>query len=589
MAIIGFDFGTTNSLISMIKGDRAISFLDGEGLPTPSVVCYEGSHKIVGREAKERLSEAGLGVMGNIVRSPKMYLGKESIFIDGVERSPVDIVAEIVRYVCNQALSSQRGKGMSSIKHAVVTIPVNMEGYRRAALRDAFRMAGIGIVQFIHEPHAALYGYLRSGEDYAGMVRRYDRQVMLVFDWGGGTLDLTLCRLVDGMLVQLKNDGPDDVGGDKFDEILRNEVIRKVMINRGFDESVSIQPEAKTRLLHRCERAKIDLSTRGSVELYVGSFFRGVTNEELDFTLRREEFEGIVAPLLDKGLGSITKLLDAANISPAQVSLCLATGGMANMPAIKERLHELFGPQRVHISKRSGSLIAEGAAWVAHDKAKLHLAKNIELLLARNAPMPLVKAGTELPREGEVKADVFHLYCADPRDGFAKFQLQAPVRPGSKVLPTHNRDILDVLVVDVDSKARPFRERLELDIKIDDNLIFHAQARSLEKGGLAETAVHALEFGLSLPSAPCSRPEAEDSEAKLEGSIQEAGALVVRSNITRDVDDRLVPGELLYSFKPGYFDSRSNPPQYQIEEKLYYEPCAVCKRASSDPLCHCNS
>ena len=87
--IIGFDFGTTNSLISVVRGKKTINFLDDEGRPVPSVVCYEGARKIVGREAKERVAQAGLGVQGNIVRSPKMYLGNDGIFVKGVERSPV--------------------------------------------------------------------------------------------------------------------------------------------------------------------------------------------------------------------------------------------------------------------------------------------------------------------------------------------------------------------------------------------------------------------------------------------------------------------------------------------------------------------
>ena len=97
MAVVGFDFGTTNSLISIVQGGRVISFNDEQGLPMPSVVCYEGSKTIVGREARERLSKAGLGVQGNVVRSPKTLLGRESVFVGGVERSPVDIVRDVVR------------------------------------------------------------------------------------------------------------------------------------------------------------------------------------------------------------------------------------------------------------------------------------------------------------------------------------------------------------------------------------------------------------------------------------------------------------------------------------------------------------
>src|SRR3954467_6805934 len=87
MAVVGFDFGTTNSLISVVQGNRVLSFLDDQGLPVPSVVCYEGSQTIVGREARERLGHAGLGIQGSVVRSPKTLLGRESVFVAGVERS----------------------------------------------------------------------------------------------------------------------------------------------------------------------------------------------------------------------------------------------------------------------------------------------------------------------------------------------------------------------------------------------------------------------------------------------------------------------------------------------------------------------
>jgi molecular chaperone DnaK len=588
MNVMGFDFGTTNSLVSIIKGGRAINFLDKEGLPIPSVICYEGSRTIVGREAKERLSKAGLGVQGNVVRSPKILLGQESVFIEGIERSPVDLVSDVIKFVCEQARSSRRGKDLKGIDRAVVTIPVNMEGHRRAQLRDAFRLAGVSVVQFIHEPHAAHYGYLRSGEDYEAILRRYDRKLMLVFDWGGGTVDLTLCRLTNGMLVQVANDGTSEVGGDIFDETLKNEVVRRVYKARELQDSVQTHPDAMTRLLHHCERAKIDLSDRMRVELYVGSFFRGVANEELDFTLSREEMEKITAPLLDKGISRITDLLAAERVSTAQIALCLATGGMANMPAIRSRLHELFGPQRVHLAERSGTLIAEGSAWIAHDEARLRLAKHVELLLARNSFMQLVKSGTEMPREGEVQQEQFHLYCADPRDGYAKLQLQAPARPGSGMLPNDRRNPLETLVVKVDRDAQPFRERLELDIQIDDNLVLHAQARSINKKDLAEAEVHNLEFGLALPGAPPTDLEQNEDEEEEKPTLHDKGAVVLRSNVADRINENLVPGELLLRYNSTYFDRRNDPPQIQASERNYYKQCDGCGRDSNDPLCHCD-
>ena len=366
MSVVGFDFGTTNSLISIVQGDRVISFNDEQGLPVPSVVAYEGTKTVVGREARERMSKAGLGVQGNLVRSPKTLLGKESVYVGGKERSPVDIVRDVVLYVRTLATQTKTVKNLH-IDRAVVTIPINMEGHRRALLRDAFRAAGMGIVQFVHEPLAALYGYFRSQADLKATIRNFDRKLVLVFDWGGGTLDLTLCKVVDGMLVQVGNDGTDEVGGDLFDEDLRNEVERRVRSRLKYPDDVQVHEDARTRLMHECERAKIDLSGRSNANIFVRTFFHGLEDPALDITLSRDDLEGIVAHLIDKGMARIERLLDREGYATSSVSLCLATGGIVNMPIVKARLHELFGPQRVHVSDRSASLISEGAAWVAHD------------------------------------------------------------------------------------------------------------------------------------------------------------------------------------------------------------------------------
>jgi len=152
--------------------------------------------------------------------------------------------------------------------------------------------------------------------------------------------------------------------------------------------------------------------------------------------------------------------------------------------------------------------------------------------LGRINPFPLISPASATQPEGQVQTAQFHLFCADPPDGFAKFQLQIPVRPGGAVLPNDRREPLGYLVVAVDAKARPMRERGELDVQIDDNLILHAQARSLNRGDLAEAEVHNLEFGLSLPGAKCTKGDIRDIGHKA-GSRgkDEKGGLVLRSNI----------------------------------------------------------
>lgn len=596
MALIGFDFGTTNSLISVVRGDRAINFLDDLQMPTPSVVCYEGRRTLVGREAKDRLAQAGMGVHGNIVRSPKTLLGKDSVHIEGVERHPVDIVAEVVSHVLREAKASGRGGELKTITGAVVTIPVDMDGRRRSALREAFRIAGLNIWQFVHEPLAALYGYLRY-EDLSAALRRYDRKLLLVFDWGGGTLDLTLCRPISGTLMQITNDGTDEVGGDVFDEAIMNDLIKKVCARRGLSESVEIQPGAKARLLARCERAKIELSTRVRTQIYVASFFRGIEDEDFDYSLDQDELETIVSSLIEKGIARITRVWTVAGYAPEQVALCLATGGMSNMPLVRRRLHEIFGPERVQVPDATASLIAEGAAWIASDQAVLKLAKNVELVLARQSYFTIVRAGTAMPRGGEVQKESLHLYCTDPRDGVAKFQICSPVLAGKQPLPNDDRVRLQNLSLKVDAAAKPFRERLELDVSINDDLILTAHARSLNAKDEDRGEIHNLEFALGFPGQLPDDVEGEDDKPVVEqkGGSRKAkaseskGALSIRANVADQENFGLVPGELLYSYDQAYFDIRRNPPPLQDEERLYYAPCSSCGRAMNDPLCKCGS
>jgi molecular chaperone DnaK (HSP70) len=587
MTTVGFDFGTTNSLVSHIDGNRPISHFDG-GLPIPSVVCYEGGDIIVGKEAKDRLEDAGLGVYGNIVRSPKILLQDDSVYVDGVERSTIDVVADVIKGVKRQTLGRRSGR-LDSLDSAVVTIPVTFEGQRRAKLREAFSRAGIRIVQYVHEPLAALYGYFRSAGGVKENLRRYDRRHVLVFDWGGGTLDLTLCRIENGMILQIANDGSDEVGGDRFDDALRNEVIRLGRDAQSVSDSASIHPDANARLLQKCERAKIDLSERDSVQVYVDHFFRDVENDALDFRATRHFLEEATKPIVDAGTDRVDRLLEAARLSHPQIGLCLATGGMVNMPAIQSRLHERFGPQRVRLPESGAGAISVGAAWIAHDKAGLRLAKTVELALARQSYLPLLKADTKMPMQGDVCGDDFDLYCVDPRDGFAKFEIVSPKRPGRLVRPNDIRKVLATMTVKIDSSAKPFRERLQMRVEVDENLILHTTAVSLMNGHRDHGEIHDLEFCVSVGMdghEPANEDKSED-EPQEDDEPAPKGAVTLRPNVASSADPMLVPGELRYEHQPQDFDVRLNPPRIQVEERLYYEPCKLCGRPSYDPRCKC--
>ena len=593
MAIYGFDFGTTNSLISVVEGGRCISYVDEEqgGAPHPSVLCYDGDEVIVGREARSRLSTPGLGVIGNVVRSPKTLLGKHSVHVDGVSRSPRQMVAEIVRYVTGHARDERRG----DYSRAVVTIPVDMNGERRRDLREAFRLAGVAIDQFVHEPLAALYGHLRNLPDFASEIRRLNRQYMLVFDWGGGTLDLTLCQLVDGYLVQVANHGCSHLGGDVIDEMIMHEVVRRHCSQVLKQEGVDVAADAQKKLLVRAERAKIELSSKSQAQIYVPDYFRTShpdPDPDLDYRLSRDVLEEIVRGKLTEGIGMIETLLESVGFEAADISLCLATGGMVNMPLIKTRLLEIFGPQRLCVSEEGQLIISKGAAWIAHDRANLLLAKNIELALARDNRHVVLKAGSEMPREGSVqRTERLNLYCTDPRDGVAKIQLEVPARRhGRHVQPSDQRNSLACLSVKVDEKSNRLFERIELDMRVDENLILQVEACSTVASDQDATEIHNLEFGLNLGGLidADGLPEGLTSKKPEGRSYSDPkGAVLLRSNLALREDKSMVPGEYLYEVQKGTPYTREPLTPMQDEEQVYYAPCSGCGRRSNDPLCNC--
>ncbi|KGK43269.1 hypothetical protein LH51_01140 [Nitrincola sp. A-D6] len=151
---IGIDFGTTNSLITVILTEKARYFLDGSNTPYPSIITYDSGVPVVGKAAKSRLENAGVSNVGDIIRAPKRLLGKGSKYIEGKEYQPSEVVRDVIRYLKESALKSSEQDVVDhcDFEKAIVSIPVAMDGRARSELRDAFLQAGINIVQFVHEP-----------------------------------------------------------------------------------------------------------------------------------------------------------------------------------------------------------------------------------------------------------------------------------------------------------------------------------------------------------------------------------------------------------------------------------------------------
>src|SRR5690606_21442984 len=165
--------------------------------------------------------------------------------------------------------------------------------------------------------------------------------------------------------------------------------------------------------------------------------------------------------------------------------------------------------------KRGQTIIAEGAAWIAHDRANLCLTKNIEVALARGALHPVIRAGLEMPRQGMATDSIrLQLYCTDPRDGVAKIQLGTPIRPGRHVQKTDPRDSLALLWVGVDSQAKELFERVDMGLTIDENLILAVEARSALLEDTDRQEIHNLEFGLQVGSDQARRKQEGEPEKR---------------------------------------------------------------------------
>ncbi|OQW91638.1 MAG: hypothetical protein BWK79_16415, partial [Beggiatoa sp. IS2] len=584
MAIYGLDFGTTNSLASIVVDGEILPLVNKtDELPHPSVVQYHGDEVIVGREAKNSLETTEVGVIGNFVRSPKRYLGSgEKIHVGGVAKNVSDIVAEILKHIREDAL--QRNISGETFDRVVMTIPVNAIGRARRDLREAALKAGIHIHQFVQEPFAALYGYLRTLPDFQRKLAELEGQIILVFDWGGGTLDLTLCKITKGMMVQIQSKGDNTVGGDRFDDRLiryaKNEHLRQYNLS---DDLANEFPHAESKLIAQCELAKIGLSGRTSVNIFVPHYLKSDGPERtLEIMVTREKLIELTKDIVDAGLKNIDELLESTRINEASIALCLATGGMIRMPYIRERLIEKFDLLRVPSIENGDKIISEGAAWIAHDEVRLTLAKPFELLLGDDNYSTLIQEGMELPLENDnLVFPSFNAYCVDPRDSYAIFEFARPVWPGRN-LAGDPRKPYATLFVAVDPEARPLTEKLNVEIKIDDNLVVTVVAKSTMVGDRSEREIHNLEFGLSVGNKPTKlspggkegKKQPKISYKKIEGSIK------LRSNVVKSNQDSawdLVPGDLVEKYRIHL------PPQWtatkrQHDEKMYYIPCSLCNR-----------
>jgi len=477
----GIDFGTTNSVVAAhnLKSGKTTVCRDGKGLPHPSVVWYRLDElPRVGREAKMHISAFADAAGNAFVQSVKRRLGRgETLDIFGERRSAQSVATDIFRFLIADAHKGH----YFNVREAVVTVPVYFDGRARRELRKAADAAGLFIKTFLHEPFAALIGYLYGSGVNAGLQER-EGQNTLVFDWGGGTLDITIGQVCQGRVVQLSTAGLEDRAGDHFDSLLGTVATRKFQESNSISSAqLHLTPTTKDRFRTECERCKIELSAKRSQKLELASFFRFGKDLDLSERIDRKEFEKEILADVDLAAREVDRALDAAGLTARQIDLVLLIGGTSQIPLVQQRIRERFG-HTVVIVKNADSIIAEGAAIADALGLGLVFADSVAIELSDGTCHDVFRAGE--PAKPEACNKTLNLFCTDNRDGIARLIV------GLARTSSGRFDRRTILTVPVSPDLpRPYNhERITASFRLDEDLVLHvdAKAATQPKGGHEE-------------------------------------------------------------------------------------------------------
>ncbi|MEC4804174.1 MAG: molecular chaperone DnaK [Jaaginema sp. PMC 1079.18] len=369
--IVGIDLGTTNSCVAVIEGGQPVVIANAEGSrTTPSVVAYaKNGDRLVGQIAKRQ------GVMNpeNTFYSVKRFIGRRydetaneskevayTIQRDssgnvkiacpqaGQDFAPEEISAQILRKLADDA-----GQYLGTkVTQAVVTVPAYFNDSQRQATKDAGKIAGLEILRIINEPTAAALAY--------GLDRKDSDETVLVFDLGGGTFDVSLLELGDGVVEVLATSGDTHLGGDDFDKKIVDWLASEFQASHGFD--LRKDKQALQRLTEAAEKAKIELSSATQTAINL-PFITATTDgpQHLDMTLTRAKFEGMCSDLLDRCRLPVEQALKDAKLSASDINEVVLVGGSTRIPAVKDLVKQITGKDP-NQSVNPDEVVAVGAA-----------------------------------------------------------------------------------------------------------------------------------------------------------------------------------------------------------------------------------
>ena len=367
--ILGIDLGTTNSAMAVLEGGEPTIIVNAEGdRTTPSVVGFRADgDRIVGKAAKNQ----AVTNPTNTVFSIKRFMGRRydevsselktvpySVKSGNGNRAVVEIEGEdfTPEQISAMILSKMKADAEKylgePVTDAVITVPAYFNDAQRQATKDAGKIAGLNVQRIVNEPTAAALAY--------GLDKKDIDQKVLVFDLGGGTFDVSLLDLADGVVEVLATNGDNHLGGDDWDQRVIDWMADKFQQDNGID--LRKDPMALQRLKEAAENAKKELSSAQQAQINLPFITADATGpKHLDYTLTRAEFERITRDLLDRCKGPVTKALKDANLQISEVNEVILVGGSSRMPAVQELVKQMTGKQP-NMSVNPDEVVADGAA-----------------------------------------------------------------------------------------------------------------------------------------------------------------------------------------------------------------------------------
>ncbi|MGX7732607.1 molecular chaperone DnaK [Rhodococcus sp. 2H158] len=349
---VGIDLGTTNSVVSVLEGGEPVVVANSEGSrTTPSVVAFaKNGEVLVGQPAKNQ----AVTNVDRTIRSVKRHIGTDwTVEIDGKKYTSQEISARTLMKLKRDA-EAYLGE---EITDAVITVPAYFEDAQRQATKEAGQIAGLNVLRIVNEPTAAALAY--------GLDKGEKEQTILVFDLGGGTFDVSLLEIGDGVVEVRATSGDNHLGGDDWDQRVVDWLVEKFKAQHGVD--LTKDKMALQRLREAAEKAKIELSSSQSTSINLPYITVDADKNPLflDEQLSRSEFQKITSDLLDRTRAPFQQVIKDAGIAVKDIDHVVLVGGSTRMPAVTDLVRELTGGREPNKGVNPDEVVAVGAALQA--------------------------------------------------------------------------------------------------------------------------------------------------------------------------------------------------------------------------------